>query len=1719
MKRINSVIAFLIVFLSVLTVFSESKVVVVSTYARKANEQKLAKSVSRNLSLLFSSLKGAKVVGEADALSSKERKYIDRCKGNSKCIIKVARRASGVDYIIISKLASDRKKGTKIVAYLYDTKGKRLAKQGITGDYDTDSEDLAADMLSAVRTMISSNVGSSSSSSSSSRSSSAKRLSSYTDVKNEIKKGFNSYNSGNIKEAEDVFNRAANEMDCNCNQNAKAKDILRDVSKVSKGMSKVESSLSANDYRTALRVLTELRSADNAVREAGYKSFVYKKIPNVRHKYLMPNAKDARIVDDIHRTFQSKIDAARKWKTRESRKIDAWVNTNIKKREKEIADLREQLKGYQQDLKKAQGDLTKKIQGMKYKWEKDDSSLEQEIVSLESKITMLEQREKGVIKVSNKKREKAKEKELSDVKKQNSQWKKDFKEEKEKYFKAQEAKEKAEADRIATQIKKLEKQKDDLEKKNREVDAEIQKMLDAFDKEERAIMAKNEAVRMKSEDEDRKYNVTVEKEYQKKFDELNKKLAKYDQEESKKAKELDKFDREIEEFMLKSANEMGKIQNDIETKRTKVEAEYAGVKAKAQEKVEKEYDKNLNELATKRAKLEEAIAKHNDETEALKAKTEETLIKANEKEIVAVDQRLGKIESEILAIDQSYELKISQVQEAIAKTLDDEEQEKIKKENTIRAEGEKLVAKLNGIEENIAQEKGRYEEFKMKIENEYAEKNAKIEEKKMTQQNKMIEAAENFKANWGDFVGKQVDKLTAEDNKIRTQIENKRSQIAEVEGKLEQDKMKELTSIDQKLINIEDEYAKKMIKVEEDVAKEAEAVKAKLSSDIQAAAKKDGKIEEDSNKKINSLNAEKEKIVASFDEKMAKHEEEIAKIDEKYQEKKAPYNVDAIVEKMNQAVAELENKKVEEINQHQELLDAISQAKANAEQTIEEQRDTIKNKAELAKLERAHATAMRKIGLDEKSTQRKITFTESSYDRKIKFEKSKYERELSKKRAELKKLEKQKNLELISTNREVNKIEKQKAIAVSKQENKIQAAKAAHKRAMANRANVAKKMIKAAEVKEKITLASVGKRKKNVAAQKAAAIRKLQAQKTNINMKYKGLEAKEKGAINGEIGNLRKKLKGIGVSIKNWERKISKVDPKKLAEVKAPFLKKIGDLKNQTKSNVAEKDKKIAEVTEAHTTVLGKLTSDKALAAKKTQGIDVRIKSEQDAITKKFATVRAKMKADIANLVKEKKGKIFAINKEKGTLLKNRAVLEKGFSGNLKKDLRELSKKRNIEKNKMKKELKAVSIQLAQHEKSHDSFVQKEIDKIDQKYQKQLMELDMMLGSENKRLQDGNKAFTKKKKGEKFAYSKMFKQFLAEKKRFKNGIDKEIQLAQKARDKKIEDRRKERKTQQVKWAQEKKRRQVAFDRKTSGQKRKLDMNSKKISTIMGQTDSINNVGGRKLQDLKANNHKDSKRMEKIWIKKVADQKVAYEKGKKAVIDKYDQMEVKEKQGRDVKKKQMMAKRDKLLVKKEQRKTRRMKVLDREKQNWLKNKDRFEKKIADIQDKIAKKDGAKGALADKDKETAKGKKTDVQKKYESTIEKINEAELKMIKGKFRTIYEKEKVREVQITGTTKKIEAMMAEAYAKSGLNKLEKNDIERARKDFVDALYLDSDSKTAKEGLKAIKTKAQAMYWEAFGAKDSNKSKAVKILQILTKSLLPTNEIYLKSRILLEDLK
>jgi hypothetical protein len=196
--------------------------------------------------------------------------------------------------------------GGKLIIALYSPRGKRLARDSVIVSDDSDGEDVAADMLSSINKLVSRKI---SKSKRSSTSSTRKKLASYTDVKNRIKDGLRSYAKGDLSEAISVFNEAATELKCGCSQNKIAADLLRSAKTVASSMSKAEEFISAGNYKMSETKLKAAQSADNKVRNAGYKMMMFKKERTVRRKYLMPNSADASAVASIHRQFKQKIDS------------------------------------------------------------------------------------------------------------------------------------------------------------------------------------------------------------------------------------------------------------------------------------------------------------------------------------------------------------------------------------------------------------------------------------------------------------------------------------------------------------------------------------------------------------------------------------------------------------------------------------------------------------------------------------------------------------------------------------------------------------------------------------------------------------------------------------------------------------------------------------------------------------------------------------------------------------------------------------------------------------------------------------------------------------------------------------------------------------------------------------------------------------------------------------------------------------------------------------------------------------------------------------------------------------------------------------------------------------------------------------------------------------------------------------------------------------------
>ena len=136
-----------------------------------------------------------------------------------------------------------------------------------------------------------------------------------------------------------------------------------------------------------------------------------------------------------------------------------------------------------------------------------------------------------------------------------------------------------------------------------------------------------------------------------------------------------------------------------------------------------------------------------------------------------------------------------------------------------------------------------------------------------------------------------------------------------------------------------------------------------------------------------------------------------------------------------------------------------------------------------------------------------------------------------------------------------------------------------------------------------------------------------------------------------------------------------------------------------------------------------------------------------------------------------------------------------------------------------------------------------------------------------------------------------------------------------------------------------------------------------------------------------------------------------------------------------------------------------------------------------------------------------------------MKEIDEKELEQIRAKFKEEYKVTKSREVVDVKGSDDIYKLKAEAFAKSGLAKLNEKDLIGARRAFAEALRIDRNNQIALNGMNSINVTAKSMYWEAYGKRETDKAKAKEIFTLLIKTLMPSNEFFLKAKTALEELE
>ena len=166
------------------------------------------------------------------------------------------------------------------------------------------------------------------------------------------------------------------------------------------------------------------------------------------------------------------------------------------------------------------------------------------------------------------------------------------------------------------------------------------------------------------------------------------------------------------------------------------------------------------------------------------------------------------------------------------------------------------------------------------------------------------------------------------------------------------------------------------------------------------------------------------------------------------------------------------------------------------------------------------------------------------------------------------------------------------------------------------------------------------------------------------------------------------------------------------------------------------------------------LQKQKDAAGGQTKGFDAMLKAELKKISEKYAVQKSALQGEEKKLAGEKAAKAAALAKEKAIVTKEKAALEKDFAKIIKKEVGAMAAGRAAELKKLKGELAAVTKQLEKHEAAKEEILMNALMAIDTAYETKSSELDMKLGTENKRLQDENKKFDKEKKGHSFVTGK-----------------------------------------------------------------------------------------------------------------------------------------------------------------------------------------------------------------------------------------------------------------------------------------------------------------------------------------------------------------------------
>ena len=437
----------------------------------------------------------------------------------------------------------------------------------------------------------------------------------------------------------------------------------------------------------------------------------------------------------------------------------------------------------------------------------------------------------------------------------------------------------------------------------------------------------------------------------------------------------------------------------------------------------------------------------------------------------------------------------------------------------------------------------------------------------------------------------------------------------------------------------------------------------------------------------------------------------------------------------------------------------------------------------------------------------------------------------------------------------------------------------------------------------------------------------------------------------------------------------------------------------------------------------------------------------------------------------------------------------------------------------LKKQLDAANKKISKHESGKDAFVSKKMSAVEQACENKSMEIDMKLAKKSDELNKDNTKYQKAQQAEKKKAEANFKAFQQKKAAFKKDIDNKILAAQKDRDNKIAAREKERGKLSDSWNADSAKRQKDLDNKQKADKSTKERLVKENEKIDSQIAIINAKWADKSDDLKIKHQESNQKYDKTWQEKYDKTDAEYKAKKEEIENKYAQKQVSDKEDQKKLKESWEVEVQKLNDEKQKRKDERQTILAAEQAKWKEKTEKWD--AEEVQRKEDKEEFSKNLkkLNGEDKKEAQAKKKEAEKKYDESMKAIDEKELEQVRAKFKQEYKVTKSREVVDVKGSENIYKLKAQAYAQSGLKKLGDKDLIGARRSFAEALRIDKNNQIALNGMNSINDTAKSMYWEAYGKRETDKAKAKEIFTLLTKTLMPSNEFFIKAKTALEELQ